>query len=145
MNDDGYSYTTCVTRRCRISDLLTEELGYVVSEDEMKSRLEIACADARHAVFVAVSDSVVGWIQVVRDLTLESGYSGELRGFVVAKSHRRLGIGRKLVGAAESWAQDHQCDRMRVRTNVIRNDARAFYLKLGYALSKTQNVFDKSL
>ena len=124
---------------------LVGELGYSASSEEMRMRLEVACLDPHYAVFVAESDVIVGWIQIVRTLTLESGFCGEIRGLVVAKTHRELGIGKKLVAAAEKWAASHQCERIRVRTNVTRDDARAFYSKLGYSISKTQCVFDKFL
>jgi GNAT superfamily N-acetyltransferase len=124
---------------------LVDELGYPATSEQVRERLDIACSDPQIAVFVAESGSIVGWIQVVRSLTLESGVYSEIRGLVVSKSHRRFGIGRKLVAAAESWAASRQCPRIRVRTNVVRDDARAFYSKLGYGVSKTQRVFEKSL
>jgi GNAT superfamily N-acetyltransferase len=124
---------------------LVSELGYSATSEQMRDRLEIARSDPQCAVFVAESDSIVGWIHVVRSLTLESGVCSEIRGLVVAESHRGQGIGRALVGAAENWAAGHGCTNIRVRTNVVRDDAQAFYLKLGYAVSKTQRVFDKSL
>jgi hypothetical protein len=33
--------------------------------------------------------------------------------------------------------------RVRVRSNIVRTDARRFYERLGYAVTKTQNVFDR--
>lgn len=87
----------------------------------------------------------VGWIHASRSLTLESGVGCEIRGLVVAASHRQSGVGRRLVEAAESWADGRQCTRIRVRSNVVRDGARAFYSRLGYRVSKTQRVFDKPL
>jgi GNAT superfamily N-acetyltransferase len=124
---------------------LVNELGYSATSEQLRERLETACSDPQHAVFVAESESIAGWIQVTRYLTLESGVCCEIRGLVVAASHRHFGIGRKLVAAAESWAVSHQCTRIRVRTNIVRDDAQAFYSRLGYSVSKTQRVFDKSL
>jgi GNAT superfamily N-acetyltransferase len=124
---------------------LVGELGYSATAEEMRVRLDIASSDPQHAVFVAESQCILGWIQVAESLSLESGVYCEIRGLVVAKSHRGVGIGRKLVAAAESWAASRRCSRIRVRTNVTRDDAQAFYAKLGYSVSKTQRVFDKSL
>jgi GNAT superfamily N-acetyltransferase len=124
---------------------LSSELGYPVPPDQMRLRLDHACSNPQHAVLVAESGVIVGWIQVVRTMTLESGLLCEITGLVVTGTHRGAGIGRGLVAAAETWAMGRRCDRIRVRTNVIRDNARAFYSKLGFSVSKRQDVFDKPL
>jgi GNAT superfamily N-acetyltransferase len=128
----------------RMADL-AGELGYPVTPSGMKLRLEEARDDPRHAVFVADVGSLAGWIHVARILSLESGTCAEIRGLVVGSPHRRCGIGKRLVAAAEEWALENQCPRIRVRTNIVREEAARFYDSLGYDLVKTQAVFDKRL
>ncbi len=124
---------------------LLEELGYVSTLREVKDRLEHASSDPQQAVFVAEAPDIAGWIQVVRVLTIENGFCCEIRGLVVARTRRHLGIGRKLVEESERWAMARRCGRIRVRTNIVRSGAQAFYANLGYSVSKTQRVFDKLL
>ena len=124
---------------------LAGELGYPATAADMKVRIEELISRSDHGVYVADLDSVVGWIHVSSVQSLESDPFAEIRGLVVAPSHRRLGIGGKLVAMAEWWAQQKGCRRIRVRTNVVRGDAKAFYQRLGYRSAKTQEVFDRFL
>ncbi|HTX17778.1 MAG TPA: GNAT family N-acetyltransferase [Bacteroidota bacterium] len=111
----------------------------------MEQRLRRVMADPRNAVFVADEPSPVGWIQVSIVESLEGGGFAEILGLVVASAHRRTGVGADLVRKAESWARENGCSRIRVRTNIVRSDAHAFYARLGYGLKKRQEVFDKKL
>ena len=122
---------------------LSAELGYPASPGEMAERLEQLLVKPDHGIFVAEYNMVAGWIHVTIVHSLESGAFAEIRGLVVAKSHRGAGIGTQLVRKAEDWAQTHGCRRIRVRTNTIREDAKAFYHKRGFAPKKTQEVLDK--
>ena len=137
-------------RDAKISDAaalaaLAGELGYPTTSAEMERRLESLRSDPQHRVFVAERDGLLGWIHVSMINTLESESFAEIRGLVVTKSYRSLGIGTQLVATAEKWANERRCNRIRVRTNVVRLEARAFYKKLGYVSKKTQEIFDKSL
>jgi GNAT superfamily N-acetyltransferase len=124
---------------------LAGELGYPATAEQMLKRLEAASIESRHRIFVAELDSVVGWIHVALVHSLLSELSAEIRGLVVADSHQGGGIGSQLVAAAERWAREQGCTRIRVRTNVLREKARVFYAKLGYQVTKRQEIFDKTL
>jgi GNAT superfamily N-acetyltransferase len=137
-------------RDAQISDAaalaaLAGELGYSTTPAEMEHRFEVLDSDRHHGIFVAEQEKLLGWIQVSVVETLESESFTEIRGLVVTESHRGLGIGKQLVAAAEQWASKKKCRRIRVRTNIVRADAHAFYKKLGYISKKTQNIFDKPL
>ena len=137
-------------RDAQISDAATlaalaGELGYPTTPAEMEHRLGVLCSDPRHKIFVAERDGLMGWIHVALIDTLESESFAEIRGLVVTEVHRGSGIGAQLVAAAEQWANIKKCNRIRVRTNIVRVEAHAFYKKLGYESKKTQDVFDKSL
>ena len=75
---------------------------------------------------------------------LESVGYAEIGGLVVAATHRRQGIGRALADAAGQWARSMGHGRVRVRTNVIRQEAAAFYGSLGFDLRKQQKVFERA-
>ena len=124
---------------------LSAELGYPASPAVMAERLNGLLGNPDHGIFVAEQGVVAGWIHVTTVRSLESGSFAEIRGLVVAKSHRGTGIGTQLVLKAEDWAQTHGCRRLRVRTNTVRDDARTFYRKRGFAARKIQEVLDKDL
>ena len=97
-------------------------------------------------MFTAVSGvQVVGFIHICVIETLEHEPRGEIRALSVHEKHRGAGIGAQLVERAEQWAMERRVQKVRVRSNIIRDRARNFYERLGYALTKTQNVFDKTI
>ncbi|MGA7161373.1 MAG: GNAT family N-acetyltransferase [Bacteroidota bacterium] len=124
---------------------LSGELGYPTTPSEMKGRLEVLLSKSNHGIFIAERETLLGWIHVSIVDTLESESFAEIRGLVVSESYRGSGIGTQLVATAENWADKNGCKRIRVRTNVIREEARAFYKKLGYISNKTQEIYDKIL
>lgn len=140
---------------------LAQELGYPTGAGEMHRRLGIIAGHADHAVFVAERDDrategkraaaeasnrrILGWIHVARRLLLESGESAEILGLIVDRRARRLGIGRRLVEAAEPWSRARGLECIVVRSNVAREESHRFYPALDFALAKTQRVYVKPL
>ncbi|MDR8412126.1 GNAT family N-acetyltransferase [Nonomuraea sp. 3-1Str] len=57
-------------------------------------------------------------------------YIGEL---VVRAGAERIGVGRALMNAAESWARAHGLRRVTLETGAANVRARSFYQGLGYA------------
>jgi GNAT superfamily N-acetyltransferase len=78
-------------------------------------------------------------------LHVESGEFAEIAGLVIDLEHRGRGIGERLLRRAEAWARECGVDRVRVRTNVRREDAHRFYERLGYVREKSQHVFQRKL
>ena len=137
-------------RAARLADsariaALTEQLGYPATEAEIRTRLTTLGAREDHAFYVAEIDGeVAGWIGVRTDLSLEGGGYAEIVGLVVDERRRGKGLGEDLVHAAEAWARAQGATKLRVRSNVIRDRAHKFYLRLGYTITKRQVVFDKT-
>lgn len=126
---------------------LSVELGYPTSAAEPAARLRPILRSDEHAVFVArlPDGAVIGWIHVFLALRIESARFAELGGFVVSGPHRRRGIGRLLLTAAETWARERGVGKLRVRTRADRADAKRFYERSGFRQTKEQRVFDKTL
>lgn len=122
---------------------LSGELGYATRTDEMRQRL--ASLTFNDVVFVSNEEGVSGWLHAAVVRSLETEAFVEIRGLVVSERRRSSGIGAQLVAAAEQWARERGINRVRVRSNVIRERARKFYERLGYVVTKTQNVFDKTI
>lgn len=128
---------------------LLEQLSanYRTTPGEVVARLETLAPDTRHAVLVATDaeGSVVGWVDVASCDSLIGIQEAIVYGLVVEQSTRGTGVGRKLMEAAEQWARRQGCPGLRLRTNVIRQQAHAFYEHLGYELLKTQRIYRKKL
>lgn len=126
---------------------LSETLGYPTTEEEARRRLERLQSSSGDAVFVAEvgSRGVSGWIHVFVAERLESGRFAEVGGLVVAEAHRRSGVGGLLLEGAESWARKRGCATLRVRSNVVREDAHRFYETRGFSRVKSQVVLAKTL
>jgi GNAT superfamily N-acetyltransferase len=65
----------------------------------------------------------------------------EILHLVVSQRARRGGVGRALVAQAQAWARQRGLGRLRVRSNVVRDEAHDFYLALGFERLKTQHVY----
>jgi predicted N-acetyltransferase YhbS len=138
-------------RRASVGDAqqiatLCEELGYAATAAVLAERLQ-AFAKAS-TDFIAVAENggeISGWIQAHSCHVLESGFRAEIVGLIVSNSARRQGIGRQLVAAAEEWARQIGAPAIVVRSNVARAESHAFYPALGYAETKTQRVYRKTL
>ena len=129
----------------RLADLSTA-LGYPMTPDDAIRRLGEIADHPDHGLLVAeIGGRVEGWIQVSLPRIFETPLQAEIAGLIVDESARGGGIGRKLIEAAEGWARARGCRAIRVRSNVVRERARAFYEREGFAVVKTQRVFEKPL
>jgi ribosomal protein S18 acetylase RimI-like enzyme len=125
---------------------LTAELGYPADRAVLRARLERILATPENAVFVAEADgAVVGWLHIFLRPLLESDLTAEIGGLVVAPASRRLGAGRRLIAAAESWARAQGAGLLTVRCRTERVAGNRFYEALGFRTAKTQNVWRKPL
>ncbi len=140
------------TIRCAILDDaeamagLLGQLGYEALSEDTARRLESLLVNREHQVYVAVSGAVpVGWIHVHLRPSLLTDAEAEIAALVVDDNARSRGIGRMLVEKAERWAQQQGCRTVRLRSNVVRLRAHAFYERLGYECIKTSKAFRKTL
>jgi len=125
---------------------LSTQLGYPADATTMRDRLHRVQSQRIGCVFVAVrDDTVLGWTHVIEHFHLEDPPFAEIAGLIVDEHARGARVGASLLRAAESWARDRGHDRMRVRSNVIRERAHRFYDREGYAQLKRQVVFEKNL
>ena len=125
---------------------LSGQLGYEAMPHDTARRLETLLGDREHQIYIAVSGAMlVGWIHVHLRPSLLTDAEAEIAALVVDEKVRSQGIGRMLVEVAERWAQEHSCRTVRLRSNVARVRAHAFYERLGYEGIKTSRVFRKTL
>ena len=127
---------------------LTGQLGYPVSEADLRERLETAlAAPADHCLLVAVdtNDVPIGWAHVERLRVLELPPAAQLAGLVVSEQDRSAGVGAALLERTEASARDWGCRSRRVRSNVTRERAHRFYERAGYRRIKTSYTFEKEI
>lgn len=125
---------------------LSGELGYPTTAGDVARRLAALAGDPAHAVLVAdVGPTIAGFAHVAAPRDLISADCAEIQALVVRAGGRGRGVGRALVAAAEAWAAARGCTEIRVRSNVVRERAHAFYRARGYEVIKTQTVFGKRL
>ena len=125
---------------------LVLDWGYSVSEPATLEWLHTLLNSPNHDIFVAVSnDSVSGWAVVEKRILLGEGYICEITGLVVSSESRRLGIGKLLVNAVETWSKNLGLSRVVVRSNLNRLESHEFYPSVGFELTKTTHVYAKEL
>ena len=125
---------------------LSEQLGYPVSPEAIRERIQIIEGLNDHVVYVACdSYRAVAWIDVGVVHHLQAEPYAEIGGLVVSSELRSRGIGRQLVTVAEQWARDRGLASMLVRSRVSREAAHRFYEREGYQRTKTSAVFTKHL
>jgi len=107
---------------------LSEQLGYPASETEIKIRLESIISSDDHKVCVAVqpNGNVIAWIHVFKCQTVESGFFAEIAGIIVSEAFRNKGIGKRLLEVAQKWTTQKKLPKLRVRTQIEREDATHF-------------------
>ena len=127
----------------QIAELLQGE-GYPGEEAAIQRRLGLLPREDR--ILMAVEgESLLGFahLRIARDLA--SDETAEVVSIVVRPNHRRSGIGRMLVTAAETWARQSGRARLLLRTDVVRTPAHAFYVSLGYQKAATTVDFVRDL
>ncbi|MBR2817804.1 MAG: GNAT family N-acetyltransferase [Reyranella sp.] len=120
--------------------VLLGQLGYPLSETELRERLDRVTAAPDHAVRVAESEGViVGLIHMFERPALEKPREAVVQSLVVDGRHRGTGIGVLLMRDAEAWARSRRLASVTLYTRIDRDAARAFYERLGYQRSATSH------
>jgi GNAT superfamily N-acetyltransferase len=122
---------------------LLPDLGYEATADQVRRRLAALRQWPDQEAFVAdVDGAIVGLchVQGVRMLISE-GYA-EIQALVVSRARQGQGLGRRLVAHACDWAFARGYERVRLRSNVARVEAHAFYERLGFEKAKASFAFE---
>ena len=123
---------------------LLAELGYPWTPDIVAERLAALNAIGNAALVAQRGDDVVGVLTLSAMLVLHRPKPvGRISAFVVTERYRGQGIGRAMVAAAERHLATRGCGLVEVTSNRRREEAHAFYERLGY--ERTSYRFAKPL
>ncbi|MBV1775680.1 GNAT family N-acetyltransferase [Burkholderiaceae bacterium DAT-1] len=126
---------------------LFDALGYPATTAEIAHDRFMASNGIKQCLLVAdVAGEIAGWVHVCQMPSIVAVPYAEVRAIVVDPARQRGGLGKQLMAAAEAWAtQTLAAGKIRLSSNITRNDAHRFYARLGYVSSKTSHVFEKVL
>ena len=114
-----------------IAVLLTQ-LGYPSDADAVEERLDRLRVVGDRVIVAELTGQVVGLVHLQVTPAIERERpAGKLGALVVDEGHRGQGIGRALVEAAEQEARLRGCELIYLTTAERRDDAHAFYERLG--------------
>ncbi|MFI4937119.1 MAG: GNAT family N-acetyltransferase [Candidatus Berkiellales bacterium] len=132
---------TIKTRKVAIQDIkelmpLIQQLGYSTTEENLIARISLYQHGTNERAWVALEDdSIVGCVAIhVYDLFHSTDRFGRIVSLIVKDTHRRLGIGRRLLLRAERFASIKNCTAIELTSSVKRHKfgTHKFYASLGY-------------
>jgi GNAT superfamily N-acetyltransferase len=122
---------------------LAKQLGYEITCEQTEENIKLMLEDENSKAFVAIAENkIVGWISVAKIVTIASTPFCEIRSLIVDEAYRKNNIGKLLIEKAKQWSKEKNCERLRLRCNIKRQETHAFYLHLGFAKMKEQTVFE---
>jgi GNAT superfamily N-acetyltransferase len=121
---------------------LCTQLGYSVTIEQTKSRIERLTNDKNNAILVyeTTDDNLSGWVHVFGKCLIELEYA-EIGGLIVDSNFRRQGIGLQLMKKCEEWAKENGYQEIRLRSGGQRKEAHEFYKQIGYKNINWQQLF----
>jgi GNAT superfamily N-acetyltransferase len=110
----------------------------VADEGDLRALYEAILADPDQHLFLAEDgDRLVGsaHLLVLRHFDRSLSRSAVVEGVIVARDHRRGGVGAALMRAAAEAAREAGCYKLDLTSNMARKGAHRFYSRLGWKRS----------
>lgn len=147
MDSEGMKVRTATAADAEQITALCNQLGYSASSEQVVERIKAIQHLDDHSLLVAQGSErrLLGWVHIHLFPLVVSELEAEIGGLIVDEEYRGQGIGKLLMKHAEEWSCKRGCQGLRLRSNIIRENAHAFYERIGYEKTKTQWVFRKAL
>ena len=123
---------------------LLNSAGVEIGLEELYNRVDKLPHEDR-LILAVEGEHLYGYahLRIAHDLV--DAETAVVESIIVREDQRRLGIGSRLIATAETWARQSGRTRLLLRTDVIRTDAHAFFVALGYEGSATKLEFARQL
>ncbi|MCG3122817.1 MAG: Aminoglycoside N(6')-acetyltransferase type 1 [Phycisphaerales bacterium] len=118
--------------------------------DLARESVELGADPDRYGVMVALQGAggCAGFVEVSLRHHAEGCTSspvGYIEAWYVSSAHRRAGLGRRLIRAAESWARERGCVEMASDTETVNLVSRAAHRAVGFETVEEVVLFRKRL
>jgi N-acetylglutamate synthase-like GNAT family acetyltransferase len=131
---------------CSGINQLTNQLGYSSSFEKICEIMDLVLDHTDHQVYIAEKDnSIIGYIHLIQSIRIGSSPFVEIAAFIIDESARSIGVGSSLIKETENWASGLGLKDIRIRSNIIRQEAHKFFQNRGFQNIKTQEVFLKHI
>lgn len=120
----------------------------VESEHLLEMNEIISDPESQLVLVAAEGNALIGFLEAsIRHFAedCETDNVGYLEGWYVEPEYRRSGVGRSLVGSAESWAKNCGCVEMASDAEVGNEESLAAHNQLGYAETSRLIHFRKEI
>lgn len=125
---------------------LTNQLGYPSTLEKICEIMDLVLVHNDHQVYIAEKDNtIVGYIHLIHSMRIGSSPFIEIAAFIIDESSRSIGVGSSLILETEKWASVLGLKDIRIRSNIIRQEAHNFFQNRGFQNIKTQEVFTKHI
>lgn len=100
---------------------LLNQLGYTLEPVEVERRFRAVVEAPAHGLFVAEQDGqMIGFIHLYARPALDKPPEAIVQALVVHEAARGNGLGRKLMEAAEQWAEARQSASVALSSDIVR-------------------------
>ena len=125
---------------------LLDQLGYIIVPEVVTRRFSAVAGSDMHALLVAeLGQRVIGFLHVFARPALEKPPEAIVQSLVVDAPNRKRGVGKRLMDAAECWAVERGFGSVALASQIDRDDAHAFYVRLGYRTAATSHLLRKEI
>lgn len=125
---------------------LLGEMGYPVEQEATEERLRALIADpGSHLVLVATVGILVAGVIAAHLIPMlqQEAPLGRITALAVDEEQRGLGVGKRLMAAAERWFAQRGAGRIEITSAEHRGDAHQFFRSLGFREKRLRLVKDR--